>query len=122
MPQTFEKLLTMYGEVPLDRIDIRGQQCLSLDFRAQTGGNCTDETKVIAPPHRFTVSVFGRTGEYDMYTGEVRFILHGREFALVGDLTGREGIMEVTPAHVRGMVEDPNFVAQMRQWVQELAA
>lgn len=105
-------------DVSLDRNDIRSQQCLSVDLRAQTGmGNVPDESCVVEPG-TFTLSVCGQVpGELPI--GEIRLYyppLRG-EIRLVGHLTGRPGVRELTPDHLLASEQDAAYRDTILQWL-----
>jgi hypothetical protein len=117
MPSKIADRLKFYGRVPIEnRVDIVGRKCVSLDLRATTGGHTVEQDAWIIPPHPFRVSVFGETPD-EPPTAEVRFMIGDREYALVGALTGREGVNEVTPEHLlTAAIADEEYAAQLRAW------
>lgn len=105
-----------YGHIPGDRVDISGVPSASVDLRAETGGQTPDETKLV-PPGTFTLSVFGAVGDYRP-VGEIRLMVRGVEVRLVGALTGRPDVLEVTPDHLAACFRDPDgYRRQLVQWL-----
>ncbi len=108
-----------YGDVSLDRVDIRGARCVSVDLRAETGAPAHDETREVAPG-TFTLSVFApRPGTLPI--GEIRMMVRGVEVSLVGHATNRRNVVEVTPDHLTGCVE-PSYRASILAWLTGTAA
>ena len=110
--------LAYYGceDVIIDRKDIREVSCLSIDLRAETGaGLVTDETRIV-PPGTFTLSVCG-SPEGEPPIGEIRIWFEGGELSIVGHLTERLGIRELTPDHLRSML-DRTYQAQILRWLR----
>lgn len=110
-----------YGgrHVRLDRVDIRAMPSLSVDLRAQTGHPQMppDETRVM-PAGVFTLSVCGQLpGEYPV--GEIRiwYSPANREVRIVGHLTGRQDVMELTPDHLMASQQDPAYRAHILKWL-----
>lgn len=99
------------------RYDISKLRCLSLDLRPLTGGAQTDESG-ISEPGTFKLSVHGvpdpATG---LYVGEIVCVLNGRDIRIVGALTGRPGIIEVTPDHVEAAFRDDAYRRQVQAWL-----
>jgi len=96
---------TLYGDIPIGRADVREQECASVDLRRVTGGVPTLDESKVCPPGTFTLSLFGVVpGE--MPVGEVRLLIDGAEVALVGHLTGRPNVTEITPDHLTACNED----------------
>ena len=103
-------------DVTFDRIDIRAQQSLSVDMRAETGaGNLADETQVMGAGV-FSLSVCNQLRQ-GIPIGEIRMWFGGREIRVVGALTGREGVMEVTPDHLAACIKDPDYRKQVLEWL-----
>lgn len=103
-------------DVSLDRMDIRNMPALSIDLRAETGATGVRDESCVMPPGMFTLSVFKPTpGEYPV--GEVRIWFEGREVRVVGHLTGRPGVAEVTPDHLAACIKDPTYRSSIRQWL-----
>lgn len=122
-----EATLKTYGRVPWEgAVDVRGQECVSWDLRAMTGAqDAPDESCTYAPgTHPFTRSVHAAAGF--PLTAEIRFMLPTqgglKEIRLVGALTGRSGVVEVTPDHLSAALKDPTtYLAQMQHWLGVLA-
>jgi hypothetical protein len=109
--------MNRYGVIPPDRIDIRGCACLSVDLRAETGGRVdADATRLVQLPHAFTLSVFGDVGDGEQPVGEILCIVEGVEVAIVGHLTGRPGVREVTPDHLSACLNDPEYRRKIAVW------
>lgn len=107
-----------YGgnEISLSRVDIRGVWSLSLDLRAETGGPAgADETRWVKPG-TFALSVF-EPSHGDHPVGEIRIWFGGRELYIVGHLTGRPGVVEVTPDHLSSAIKDDGYRAQVLRWL-----
>lgn len=102
--------VSRYGRVAIAREDIRGMACLSIDLRAETGGNQPDESGIV-PQGTFVLSVIAAKGEVPI--GEIRFMYKGQELSLVGHLTGREGVNEITP----DLFEDPAYLEALKAWL-----
>jgi hypothetical protein len=113
--QPLSRLLKYYGEIDPTRRDIRGQKCLSIDLRRLTGYGATlpDETQEYDVDHPFTLTVWGSEDN----VAEVRMYVGTQEVRLVGQLTGRPNLREVTPGHLAAMVQDPAYSATLRAWV-----
>ena len=109
--------MTRYGEIPPDRIDVRGRACMSLDLRRETGApvGTSDESRVV-PPGVFTLSVFGPIGD-SMPIGEIRCMINGVEVRIVGHLTGREGLFEITPDHIAAAMNDNEYRLSILGWL-----
>ena len=112
---------TRYGQVPIGRVDIRGQRCISIDMRGQTGhcadtGACGyDETKIVEPG-TFTLSVFA-PAEGELPVGEIRLIHDGVEVSMVGAITDRD-VLEITPDHIAAASADDNYRKTMLIWMR----
>jgi hypothetical protein len=114
MPTEIDQRLKHYGFVPLsDRIDISNVQCLSIDFRLETGGSAPDASCAYSPPHPFRYAIFVVAADY---TAEIRFMIGAKEFALVGAFTGRAGVNELTPEHLSAAIADEKYAAVLREW------
>ena len=114
-------MLPLYGgnNVSLDRRDIRDLPSLSVDLRAETGapGRIVDESAIL-PPGAFTLSVCGwEAGEHPI--GEIRmwYAPARREIRIVGHLTGRDGMTEITPDHMMAMEKDPEYRRSILEWL-----
>lgn len=112
-------IVNRYGTVGLDRVDITDQECTSFDLREMTGGPTgPNETQEIQPGV-FRLSVFKpKSGELPV--GEIRVWHDGREISIVGHLTGRPGVVEVTPDHFMAAENDPEYANQLREWIKTL--
>jgi hypothetical protein len=113
-----EDPLKAYGHIPRDRIEVSKLAVMSVDLRAETG--CPhvtqDESIVLEPPHPFVLSVLGPTdGEHPI--AEIRFWFSGREVVLVGQLTQRQAIFEVTPDILVAARDDEGYLTQLRNWL-----
>lgn len=88
---------------------------LSLDLRGRTGDNPQDETGWLHPG---TVrrTVFP-TAPGMLPVGEVRILVRGQEVRIVGELTGRPGVQEITPDHLRACLTDTAYRATIQQWL-----
>ena len=104
-----------YGRVNFAGVDISASPCLSIDMRAMLGFPAADETRE-HPPGTFRVSVFAsRPGHLPV--GEVRLAVGGMEVSLVGALTGRPGVREITPGHVLAVGRDPAYADALRRGI-----
>ena len=104
-----------YGVIDFGTADVAAVPCWSLDLRQQTGGQQPDESGVV-PAGIFKRALFGSTpGEHP--TGEIRMIVNGREIALVGELTGRAGVVEMTPQMLWAADQDNTYRAQWRAYL-----
>ena len=102
--------LKRYGGIPLDRIDVRERTVAVIDLRAETGAFGTPNANQIVPsPHAYTLSVFG-VAPGEMPVGEVRMWWRGVEIALVGHVTGRGVVHELTPDHLLAAIQDETGV------------
>lgn len=110
-----------YGRLNLTRADVRAAACMSIDLRTETGARgVRDETR-LHPVGVFSLSVFEPiNGEPPV--GEVRCMVGGREVAIVGALTGRPGVVEVTPDHLVAATRDPAYRSQIGRWIGLLAS
>ena len=112
-------MLKDYGgtDVPLDAIDISDIAALSVDCRLATGAplGTPDQTQVL-PVGAFSLSVCGKLAD-DVPLGEVRIWLDGREVSIVGKLTGRQGVTEITPAHLLACADDEAYRKQIMSWL-----
>ena len=108
---------TRYGDLKIDRQDIRDRPALSLDMRSLTneGPPETPDDKML-PAGTFTLSLFAAE-EGDVPVGEIRLMLNGVEVSLVGHLTGREGIVEVTPEHLTAAAADAGYRGTLVAWI-----
>lgn len=103
---------TDYGTFPIGRDDIRGQQCCTIDLRRETGGwDWRDHVGADIqhePGHPFALSVFA-AHDGGVAVAEVLIIFKDQPVSLVGQATGRPGIIEITPDHLRGAVSDNEY-------------
>lgn len=115
--------LTVYGAIPLDRVDVRAGACMSIDLRAETGCPYAvqDETAKVHPPHPFALSVIAPV-EGELPIGEIRFWLVDKEVRMVGQLTGREEVFEVTPDLLTAARDDRGYLQRLRDWLGLAAA
>ena len=111
-------MLKHYGgtDVPLDHIDISGMASMSVDCRLATGAPLgTPDLTQLMPVGAFALSVCGKLAD-DVPLGEIRIWLDGREVSIVGKLTGRAGVREITVAHLLGC-EDEAYRQQILGWL-----
>lgn len=110
--------LAYYGgsDVTFDRLDIRNQPSLSVDLRAETGAVSVQDESREVPPGTFALSVCNRL-DNGMPIGEIRIWLGDREVSIVGALTGRPGVVEVTPDHLQAALTNPQYRQQMLVWM-----
>lgn len=113
---TAQELTTRYGDLRIDRQDIRDQPALSLDMRSLTSDHPIDGDDRMMPPGTFTLSLFAAE-EGDVPVGEIRLILKGVEVSLVGHLTGRTGVVEVTPEHLTAAASDDGYRGTLVGWI-----
>lgn len=103
----------------LERVPIDGP-CSSIDLRVQTGAdpvNTKDETTVVGPNGPFRRTVFTpNAGELPV--GEIRMVFAGHEVSIVGELTGRPGVKEITLEHLQAAAVDAQYLRQLRTWLQ----
>lgn len=99
-------------DVAFPGVDITAVASLSIDLRAECGaGKVPDET-VICPPGTFSRSVCAPLpGAHPI--GEIRIWLGGREVRIVGALTGRPGVLELTPEHLAAAEGSADYRAQL---------
>lgn len=106
-----------YGAVDWTRGDISRIPALSIDLRAETGAPRSvaprDETH-LAPAGAFGLAVCGGSSPP---IGEIRIWFGGREIRIVGALTGRPGLLEVTPDHLATAMRDDGYRGQMLAWL-----
>lgn len=117
------ELLARYGgtHVSLDRRDIRMMPALSVDLRAVTSGRPYPDETAMMPPGTFALSVCGWEPDSGIDPiGEIRVIFHGREVRIVGALTGRPGVVEVTPDHIAAC-GGGEYHARMLEWLRAAA-
>lgn len=106
-----------FGKFDPTRYDISGLHCLSVDVRAVMGGPREDRTTVISPGV-FSLSVHGvPDSDTGCYVGEIVCCLNGREVRIVGALTGRPGVVEVTPDHVTHAIGDSAYSTKLAEWL-----
>ena len=110
-----------YGgeDVNLSRIDVRTMECLSVDLRATSGMRGAPDESCLLPAGTFTLSVVGQlAGDHPI--GEIRFYYGpmGKEIRLVGHLTGRPGITEMTSDHILAMMQDDAYRGTMLEWLK----
>ena len=106
-----------YGNVELDRVDISTQVCSSVDLRRATGApsDTPDETCEVLPGV-FVLSVF-KPQPGKLAVGEIRIWHAGKEVRVVGQLTKRAGIVEVTPGMLASVDDDSDYADQLRSWL-----
>jgi hypothetical protein len=112
-----------YGPIPLDRYDVRGKPVVSLDLRAETGApiGTPDETAEWPARHPFTLSVFGHVGDDGPPCAEIRCMVDGVEISIVGALTGRPNVKEITPDHAMACT-DEGYRRSLATWLGLAAA
>lgn len=112
-----ERVTKRYGQIPLTRVDVRGVDVLSVDLRAETGAFGTPNASgVVRAPHSFVLSVFAPT-QGEPPVAEVLIWWQGRAVAVVGHLTGREGIREVTPDHLLAAIGEAPYADALRKFL-----
>lgn len=116
-------IMTAYGPIGLDRVDIRSSVCCVVDLTKETGGPSgdADGSAIFMPPHPFELSVMKPIeGEYPI--GEILFWLHGKQVHLVGKLTTRNMPYEITPDILVAAKDDQQYLTRIRQWLGLAAA
>ncbi len=110
-----------YGPIPIGRVDITDMPCLSLDLRAITDpeNDYEDMTRIVQPG-TFTLSVFDPMNEWAV--GEIILIHEGVEIRMVGALTNRHGVTEITPDHVTAAKLDDNYLEKLLLWIRPMGA
>ena len=99
---------TRHGDLTTMRVDLTERQSWSHDLRAMTGDNDHPDESRMLEPGEVTLSVAGvQPGKLPV--GEVRIMVDNHEVRIVGALTGREGVTEVTPEHIAGCETDEAF-------------
>ena len=89
---------------------------LVVDLRPLTHPGHVDESRV-APAGEFLKSVHGvPDGDTGLLVGEIICTVGGREIRIVGELTGRAALTEVTPAHLAAATH-PAYRDQMTKWL-----
>ncbi len=105
---------TQYGRYglikPGDGSDVRSLPTLSIDLRAEFGHPGPDETAYL-PPGTVARALFPPTPGEGL-VGEVRLVVAGQEIRLVAALTGRQGVVEMTPEMLRCVEKDPTYRGQ----------
>lgn len=106
-----------YGVIEFGGVDIADQVCASIDLRTETGATpVVNETRLVEPGV-FKRSVFKPApGTYPV--GEIRMWYAGHEVSVVGDMTGRAGVIEITPHMLDHASKDPAYALQLRTWIQ----
>ena len=104
--------------IEIDRRDIRGVSALSIDLRSMTstGVEFPDETQ-LCDPGVFVLSVFW-SGDGTPPVGEIRIMQDGIEVSVVGHLTDREGVVEVTPDHLSACRDDNSYRQSVLGWIR----
>lgn len=105
---------TDYGTFPIGREDIRGKACCTIDLRRETGGWAWRDhqgSDVEHPAgHPFQLSVFSLPdGDGMLPVAEVLVVLNDSPVSLVGHPTGRPGVVELTPDHLRAALGDDGY-------------
>jgi hypothetical protein len=110
-----------YGPIPIGRVDISGDRCLSVDLRSLTDplGKYTEDLTRIVPPGTFTLSVFDNSNN-DWQVGEILMDHEGVEVSMVVALTNRPGVVEITPDHVTAASLDDNYLNKLLLWVKPM--
>jgi len=107
-----------YGSYDATRYDISDRPALSLDLRALMGLTGEDDASCVAPVGTFRLSVHGVPDpDTGLFVGEVIVWLRRTQVHVVGALTGRPGLIEVTPDHLEGAFRDPKYAKQLRLWL-----
>jgi len=106
---------TRYGDINITRRDVKDRECWSLDFRGATGGSDPDETR-LCEPGTFIASVVDFV-DGETPVGEIRILWQGKEIVVVGAMTGREGIAEITPDHLIGAAQDTEYQDSLIEWL-----
>lgn len=106
-----------YGKVEPDRVDISEQVCSSIDMRRSTGAptDTPDETCEVLPGV-FVLSVF-KPQPGKLPVGEIRIWHAGKEVRVVGKLTHRPGVIEVTPGMLEASEGDAGYGNHLRDWI-----
>lgn len=106
-----------YGEINITRTDIRSKKAWSLDMRDVTGGTGIDDSQLCSAG-TFLLSVCAFE-DWEVPIGEIRIIFRGVEVSIVGHPTGRQGVIELTPEHLSGAMQDTSYRASLVAWIQE---
>lgn len=109
---SIERFAGVRGDVTWDRVDIRRTPALSVDLRTVTGGPLGLDSVSMTPPGVFLLSVCKPLGQ-EPPIGEILIWAQGRTVHVVGALTGRPGLVEVTPDQLM----HPQQLAALRTWV-----
>ena len=110
-------LSTKYGDLKIDRQDIRDKQALSLDMRGLSSSSAPPREDKLLAAGTFSLSLFAADdGEHPV--GEIRLIVKGVEVSLVGHLTGRSGVLEVTPDHLSASMGDDGYRGTLLGWIR----
>ncbi len=110
-----------YGPIPIGRVDITTDRCLSIDLRSltdPTSGRYTEDLTRIVPPGTFTLSVFDNSNNNEWQVGEILMVHEGVEVSMVGALTNRRNVVEITPDHVTAASLDDNYLSKLLLWVK----
>jgi hypothetical protein len=113
----FAEVMARYGAHALDRIDVSGVSCMSIDLRAETGGPPGPDETCLMPAGTFRLSLYGPAAD-EPPVGEVRIWLRSREVRIVGCLTGRPGVIEIPPDTLEAAMQDPRYRRLLREWVE----
>ncbi len=116
---------TAYGSFPIGRDDIRGRNCCTIDLRQQTGGwawrtHVAEDVTHEGGNHPFQLSVFAVGA--DLPVAEVLIVHRGQSVSIVGHATGRIGVIEITPDHLRACMDDAGYRAILLAYLGEDSA
>lgn len=105
------------GPTKFKRTNIKNKTCVSLDLRSRTAGDVSikDETTTHASgDHAFSTSVFSNVAEIKIRYGKI-------DISLVGELTTRDGVLEITPEHIAAAMSDHTYRDQLVEWIQNVS-
>jgi len=103
----------------MKRRDVSKEPCWSIDLRGLFGMfnlvYIPDETRLCAPGD-FREAVFSDDQD-EIPIGEIRIIIDGVEMSVVGHLTERPDVVEMTTAHLAAARKDDNYRQVLTHWL-----
>lgn len=105
---------TRYGSLPTGAPPAEGWTW-SQDLRAVTSGDDIPDDSRWLEPGTVKVALLLADGLHPL--GELRVRLDGRDINVVAELTGREGLWELTLAMVRGCTAGEPYRGAIRAWL-----
>lgn len=107
-----------YGSIPWGSDDITHRPALVLDFTAETGAPAhrAPAPPTIAPAGTFTRSCWS-TPPDDYPVAEVIIWYKGGPLSIVGALTGRPGVREMTSEMLKAAIDSASYRGQIVSWL-----